>query len=119
MKSKLTIALATAALAIIGIRALYAEAHDKYTVKVPGGLAFSEFRGYESWETIAISHKETAMDSIVGNPAMIEAYGVGIPGNGKPFPDGAMMAKLIWTSKKTVLPGSPWVPDALAKVDFM
>ena len=24
-------------------------AQDKYTVKVPGGLAFSEFRGYEDW----------------------------------------------------------------------
>src|SRR5262245_16107326 len=24
-------------------------AQDKYTVKVPGGLAFSEFRGYEGW----------------------------------------------------------------------
>jgi hypothetical protein len=24
-------------------------AQDKYTVQVPGGLAFSEFRGYEDW----------------------------------------------------------------------
>jgi hypothetical protein len=24
-------------------------AQDKYTVRVPGGLAFSEFRGYEAW----------------------------------------------------------------------
>jgi hypothetical protein len=30
---------------------------DKYTVKVPGGLAFSEFRGYETWEVVAVSHK--------------------------------------------------------------
>ena len=30
-------------------------AQDKYTVKVPGGLAFSEFRGYEDWAVIAIS----------------------------------------------------------------
>ena len=24
-------------------------AQDKYTLQVPGGLAFSEFRGYEGW----------------------------------------------------------------------
>ena len=29
--------------------ALAMAAQDKYTVKVPGGLAFSEFRGYEAW----------------------------------------------------------------------
>ena len=119
MKGRLTIAIATASLAIIGVGALYAAGQDKYTLKVPGGLAFSEFRGYESWETIAVSHKETAVQAIVGNPAMIEAYRAGIPANGKPLPDGAMMAKLIWTPKKTVQPGSPVVPDTLAKVDFM
>jgi hypothetical protein len=30
--------------------ALALAAQDKYTVKVPNGLAFSEFRGYESWQ---------------------------------------------------------------------
>ena len=30
-------------------------AQDKYTVQVPNGLAFSEFRGYEDWSVIAIS----------------------------------------------------------------
>jgi hypothetical protein len=25
-------------------------AQDKYTLKVPNGLAFSEFRGYEGWQ---------------------------------------------------------------------
>ena len=34
-------------------------AQDKYTLQVPGGLAFSEFRGYESWQTVAISQKES------------------------------------------------------------
>ena len=37
---------------------------------------------------------------ILGNPAMIEAYKAGIPGNGKPFPDGAKMAKVHWNPKK-------------------
>ena len=32
-------------------------AQDKFTVKVPNGLAFSEFKGYEAWQVVSISHK--------------------------------------------------------------
>ena len=28
---------------------------DKYAVKVPGGLGFAEFRGYEDWAVISFS----------------------------------------------------------------
>src|SRR5262245_44717106 len=76
-------------------------AQDKYTLKVPGGLAFSEFKGYESWQTISISQNDRVMAVTVGNPKMIEAYQAGIPGNGKPFPDGAKMAKIHWIPKKS------------------
>ena len=83
-------------------------AQDKYTLKVPNGLAFSEFRGYEGWQAVAISHNG-AIAMILGNPAMIDAYKAGIPGNGKPFPDGAKMAKIHWTpKKKTTSPVSRW-----------
>ena len=74
-------------------------AQDKYTVKVPGGLAFSEFRGYEGWQAISISRNEKVVAVILGNPVMIDAYRAGIPGNGKPVPDGAKMAKVHWTPK--------------------
>src|SRR5215813_2590432 len=94
-------------------------AQDKYTVKVPGGLAFSEFRGYESWQTISVSQNDRVMAVIVGNPAMIEAFQSGIPGNGKPFPDGAKMAKVHWVPKKADYPGSPTVPATLVNVDLM
>jgi hypothetical protein len=69
-------------------------AQDRFTLQVPGGLAFSDFRGYEDWQTIAVSHNGDKLATILGNPAMIEAYKGGIPGNGKPFPDGAKMAKI-------------------------
>src|SRR5690242_808367 len=82
-------------------------APDKYTVKVPGGLAFEEFRGYESWQTISVSRNETVMAAIVGNPAMIAAYEAGIPANGKPVPDGAKMAKIHWKPKP-----NKFFPDA-------
>src|SRR4029077_12014431 len=75
-------------------------AQDKYTVKVPGGLAFSEFRGYEAWQAISISRNERVVAVILGNPVMIDAYRAGIPGNGKPVPDGAKMAKVHRTPKQ-------------------
>src|SRR5215472_1299363 len=86
-------------------------AQDKYTLKVPGGLAFAEFKGYESWQTISVSHNGEHMAVILGNPAMIAAYQSGIPGNGKPFPDGAKMAKVHWNLKKNeAQPGQPLQP---------
>src|SRR6476646_11880689 len=89
----------TASLAILATSAAIS-AQDKYTVKVPNGLAFSEFRGYEGWQTISVSHNGPHLAVILGNPAMIEAYKAGIPGNGKPFPDGAKMAKIHWKATK-------------------
>src|SRR5215467_10638244 len=92
---------------------------DKYIVKVPGGLAMSEFRGYEAWQTISVSRNEKVIDVIVGNPAMIAAYEAGIPGNGKPVPDGAKMAKVHWSQKKNQFFPEASVPDKLVNVDFM
>ncbi len=93
---------------------------DKYTVKVPNGLGFSDFKGYESWQVIAISHNGDKLAAILGNPEMIEAYKAGIPDNGKPFPDGAKMAKIHWNAKKDeAQPGQPWVPGTQHDADFM
>ena len=95
-------------------------AQDKYTLKIPNGLAFSEFRGYESWPVISISHNGGAVAAILGNPVMINAYKAGIPGNGKPFPDGAKMAKVHWNAKvDTSEPGAPTVPGTQHDVDLM
>jgi mono/diheme cytochrome c family protein len=93
---------------------------DKYALKIPNGLAFSEFRGYESWPVIAISHNGDKLAAILGNPAMIDAYKAGIPGNGKPFPDGAKMVKVHWNGKvNPAEPGAPTVPGAQHDVDLM
>jgi len=93
---------------------------DKYSVKVPGGLAFSEFKGYEGWQTISVSHNGPALAVILGNPRMIDAFKTGYPGNGKPFPDGARMAKVHWIARKNdAAPGQPLQPGPQADVDFM
>jgi hypothetical protein len=92
---------------------------DKYSVKVPGGLGFSEFRGYETWETVSVSHTEHATAVILGNPVMINAYKAGIPANGKPVPDGAKMAKIHWVPKKSEFFPNATVPGVQHDVDFM
>src|SRR6516164_2665610 len=43
-------------------------AQDKYTVKVPNGLGFAEFKGYETWQVISISQNGPLMAVILGNP---------------------------------------------------
>ena len=42
-------------------------AQDKYTVRVPGGLAFSEFRGFEDWTTVAVSQSGDLIEVILAN----------------------------------------------------
>src|ERR1700752_3924544 len=95
-------------------------AQDKYALQVPDGLAFSEFRGYEDWQVIAISENSGLIAVIMGNPVMIDAYKKGVPGNGEPFPDGSKMTKIHWTPKKQETnPGKPTVPGTQHDVDFM
>jgi hypothetical protein len=117
-KSMLTGVVLTVAMAVLSSRAAIS-AQDKYSLAVPNGLSFAEFRGYESWQTISLSHG-ALLAVILGNPTMIDAYKAGIPGNGKPFPDGAKMAKIHWNPKKNEAePGQPQVPGTLHDVDFM
>src|SRR4051812_23200796 len=104
--------------AVLSIAAALALAsEEKYSVKVPGGLAFSEFRGYEGWQAISISGNERVVARTLGNPAMIDAYRAGIPGNGKAFPDGAKMAKVHWIPKANEFFPDATVPGKLVNVD--
>jgi hypothetical protein len=113
-----TIAVAVVALAVASGAAFSAQ--DKYTVKVPNGLAFSEFRGFESWEVVGVSQSGETIEVILANPVMIGAYKAGIPGNGKPFPDGSKMTKIHWNSKKSAeAPAPTLVHDTLHDIDFM
>jgi hypothetical protein len=119
MKLRHTCVAVFVGLALSVIAALALATQDKYTLKVPGGLAFSEFRGYEAWQTISVSRNEKAVAVILGNPAMIDAYRGGFPGNGKPAPNGAKMAKVHWAPKPNEFFKDATVPGALQNVDFM
>jgi hypothetical protein len=112
----LTIASVTVLLAVLAAGAAIS-AQDKYTLKLPNGLSFSEFRGYENWQVVSVSRTAELLKVEVANPTMIEAYRTGIPGNGKPFPDGSKIAKIEWKPKK--MAESPFevsVPDTLQDV---
>ena len=115
--SMLMIGIAMVWLSVLGGLAISAQ--DKYAAKVPGGLALAEFRGYEAWQAISISRNERVVAVILGNPAMIDAYQAGIPGNGKPVPDGAKMAKVHWIPKPNQFFPDATVPGNLLNVDFM
>lgn len=112
-----SIAIVSASIVAVGI-ALAAQ--DRYTLQMPNGLSFSEFRGYEKWQVVSISQSGELMSVVVANPVMIQAYLAGIPDNGKPFPDGAKMAKIHWNLKKSeTAPAPTTVPGTLHDVDFM
>ena len=121
MKSKRMLSIAMAmvfALAILGGAAISAQ--DKYALKVPGGLALAEFKGYEDWAVVAVHQTEDLLKVVVANPVMIDAYRTGVPGNGKPVPDGARMAKIEWRPKKSsTAPYDIRVPGTVYDVDFM
>src|ERR1700754_188422 len=74
---------------------------DKYSVKDPKGLALADFKGYEGWEVVSVSQTPNLLKVMVANPTMIKAYQAGIPGNGKPFPDGSKIAKVEYKFKKS------------------
>ena len=93
---------------------------DRYTLKIPDGLAWSEFRGYEDWRDVAVSQTETSLKVIAANDVMINAYRDGVPGNGKLFPDGSKITKIEWSFKRnTVSPYFVNVPDTLKTVAFI
>ena len=120
MKSRTATRIATTAALPVVLGAIALAAQDKYAVQVPGGLALSEFRGYEDWRVVAVSQTEDKLKAVVANPAMIDAYRSGIPGDGKQFPDGAKAAKIEWNPREnTESPFFVKVPDTLAGIGFM
>jgi len=93
---------------------------DKYTLQVPNGLKFSDFRGYENWQVVAVSQTDDLLKVMVANPTMIDAYRAGVPGNGKPFPDGSKIAKIEWKPKNsTESPFAVRIPESLQDIFFI
>jgi Cytochrome P460 len=116
-KNILKVATATAVLAAL-VTAVYAQ--EKYSLISPSGIAFSDFKGYEDWSVVSSARTDEVLKVIVGNPAMIEAFKAGVPGNGQPFPEGSKLAKLQWKPKKsTEAPFVVDVPDVFQQAFVM
>jgi len=111
----------TAALAVLVVLvAVAVHAQDKYSLVSPGGIAFSDFRGYGDWPAVSSAHQDEILKVIVANPKMIAAYKAGVPGNGQPFPEGSMIVKLQWQQKKsTEAQFAVDVPDIFKQVFVM
>ena len=101
------------------VGAVFAE-QNRYALTAPDGIAFSEFKGYDQWQDVAVSATDTGIKAILGNPTMIGAYKEGVPGNGRPFPDGSVIVKIEWNkAKNPVSPYSVDVPATLKSVSFI
>jgi hypothetical protein len=112
------VATAVAVLGVLVAAVVYAQ--DKYSLKSPSGIAFSDFKGYEDWSVVSSARTDEVLKVIVANPTMIKAYKAGVPGNGQPFPEGSMIAKLQWKPKKsTEAQFAVDVPDVFSQAFVM
>ena len=112
--------MVAAAVLFAGLSGIALAVQDRYTLKVPQGLAFSEFRGYDTWQPVAVSQVKDGIKVISANPEMIGAFRAGLPAKGKVFPDGSKIVKIEWSQKQNT--GSPYfvtVPDKLMSVSFI
>jgi hypothetical protein len=99
--------------------ALAMAAQDKYTLKVPGGLAFSEFRGYENGRPSPSVRTESWIAAILANPD-----DQGLQGRHsrqrQAFPRRRQDGEgPLEGEKDGGVPGGPTVPGTLHDVDFM
>jgi hypothetical protein len=114
---------APAAIAIVllgGLGGLALAAQDRATLKVPDGLSFAEFKGYEDWRPVAVSQTETSLKVISANPVMLAAVRRGLPAKGETFPEGSRVVKIEWAQKRN--PVSPYfvnVPGELKTIAFI
>ncbi|MHB8909428.1 MAG: cytochrome P460 family protein [Syntrophales bacterium] len=96
-------------------------AQDRFALKAPNGISFSEIRGYETWQFIAPSYRtdNNELRVILGNSAMIDSYKAGVPGNGKPFSEGSIIVKIGWSERKSPVFPAAHEPDILKRVEFI
>ncbi len=73
---------------------------------------------YKDWRVISVLQRtdNDTLRAIVGNDAAIAAVR---SGNTKPWPDGAMIGKLVWRAKARPNWGDARVPDRFQEVEFM
>jgi len=74
--------------------------------------------GWQSWGTIAVSHRidNNTIRVVLGNDVAIKAAR---KGNTNPWPDGAILGKVVWKETKLENWKEAIVPDNLVHAEFM
>jgi hypothetical protein len=112
--------IVTVAVLLWGLSASALAAPDRYTVKVPQGLSFAEFKGYETWQPVAVSQVKEGQKLIAANAVMIKAYRSGLPAKGQKFPEGSKVVKIEWSQvENKASPYFVMTPDKLMSVSFI
>ena len=122
MEARSYIVPAAALLCVAVGAALYGQSGDngKYLLTSPGGIAFSDFRGYEDWPLVSSASTEEVLKVIVANPTMVAAYKAGVPKGGHVFPENSRIVKLQWKPKKsTEAPFKVDVPEVFQQAFVM
>ena len=120
MKRIQSTVVASIAVSSVVLGSVALAAQNRSTLKVPNGLAFSEFKGYENWQYVSVSQTETSLKIIAANPVMMKAFRDGVPEKHQPFPEGSKIVKIEWLFKKNA--ESPYfvnVPDTLKTIAFI
>ena len=109
---KIPLLLGALALAGIALTGIAAEAPPP----APNGIAMPE--GYKDWRVIAVSHRtdNESLRVILGNDVAIEAARAG---NTNPWPDGAIMAKLVFKDATHEAWEAATVPGKFVHAEFM
>lgn len=81
----------------------------------PNGIVF--IRGFEDWKVLAPSYRpdKDHIRAILGNDAAVQAMKAGT----RPFPDGTILAKVAWTTRKNPKFPVAMEPNEFAQVEFM
>jgi len=120
MRRPLFRSIAIASILAAGVDGAARAAQDLAALKVPDGLSFSEFKGYDGWQAVAVSQTATSLKLISANPVMMRAYRAGLPAAGKRFPEGSKIVKIEWSARRnTVSPYFVMVPETLKSLSFI
>lgn len=82
----------------------------------PNGIALPE--GYQDWRVIGVSHRtdNNTLRVIIGNDAAVAAARAG---KIQPWPDGAVLGKLVWKDATDPHWDKATVPGAFVHAEFM
>ena len=101
--------------AVLGLTAAATGAADN-VAPAPNGITLPQ--GYKDWRVIASSHRtdNKTLRIILGNDIAINAAR---SGQTNPWPDGSVLAKLVWKEKTDAVWPTAIVPDAFVHAEFM